>query len=77
MPTTPFNQPPCPDRNGRCACLRFGRELTPQEYQVCPYRCRELTATGTGVKRHQCDFTPERDAITFGFPGNSSRQRYA
>ena len=77
MPVTPQNQPPCPDHSGRCLCQRLGRELTSEEYKLCPYRCSELPTAAEGKLIHLCDFVSGRDPVAFGFPVDLSRHRYA
>jgi hypothetical protein len=58
----------------RVYCIRNRVAKTPEEHAACPYcfgKSQELI--GGGVRVTFCDFDPDKDDLTFGFPVDSSR----
>ena len=55
-------------------CLRNHTSKEAEEHMSCPYcfgKKREVIEGGE--RKEFCDFDPDNDPITFGFPGDSSR----
>lgn len=55
-------------------CLRNHTGKAAEEHMACPYcfgKKRELIENGE--RKEFCDYDPDQDPITFGFPEGSSR----
>jgi len=57
-------------------CVRNGTDKPCDEHLACPYcfgKSRDVIEAGD--RRRFCDYDPERDSVSFGFPAESSRHR--
>ncbi|MGC4113738.1 MAG: hypothetical protein QM765_03570 [Myxococcales bacterium] len=55
-------------------CVRNQVDKTAPEHLTCPY-CfgKKSEQVENGERKEFCDFDPEKDPTSFGFPENSSR----
>jgi len=58
----------------RVFCVRNKCEKTPDEHLGCPY-CfgKKRQVVEKGDRQEFCDFDPEKDPTSFGFPEGTSR----
>lgn len=63
-----------PIPESRVFCRRVQRELPVHEHQGCPY-CHAEQQVDTAVHAKFCNFDPEQDPVSFGFPDDSDRMR--
>ncbi len=65
-----------PDREAapkRVFCIRNQCEKSPDEHLGCPYCFGKKKAVESGERCEFCDFDPEKDPTSFGFPEGASR----
>ena len=55
-------------------CRRTQRDLPVHEHQDCPY-CHRAEDVDTGVHGKFCNFDPEKDPVSFGFPDETTRRQ--
>ena len=69
------------DRHGGAArlkalhCPRTARQLEVREHEACPYCHGDDALIRRGHREEFCNFRPGVDAVGFGFPGGTSRDR--
>jgi hypothetical protein len=56
-------------------CHRTGREFDLAEHQKCPYCYGQREDIASGDHEKFCDYKPGVDPVSFGFPGDSSRNQ--
>lgn len=65
---------PTPDK-GLTRCRRTGQDFSSEEHQRCPYCFGSEAKIETGNHDDFCDYDPNKDPISFGFPDNGSHYR--
>jgi hypothetical protein len=56
------------DSEKRVECRRVNKSVTPEEHQQCPYCFGTVTEVCSGRHETFCDYDPEKDPVSFGFP---------
>lgn len=57
----------------RLLCRRTGEQVALQEHASCPYCFGRLADIEKGRHEAFCDYRPDEDAVSFGFPSGASR----
>ncbi|MCB9915548.1 MAG: hypothetical protein H6828_10425 [Planctomycetes bacterium] len=57
-------------------CRRTGQEYDCREHERCPYCFGSRGDVARGKHEEFCDFDPERDPVSFGFPPHSDREQH-
>jgi hypothetical protein len=57
-------------------CIRNQVEKQAEEHLTCPY-CfgKKLEIVENGLRREFCDYDPEKDPTSFGFPEGTTRNQ--
>ncbi len=56
-------------------CRRTGESYDPDEHRRCPYCYGSLREVSDGDHGTFCDYDPEKDPISFGFPPDGTRHQ--
>lgn len=56
-------------------CPRTARQLEVREHEECPYCHGDGALIRRGYRAEFCNFRPGVDAVRFGFPAGTSRDR--
>lgn len=57
-------------------CKRTGESFDPKIHLRCPYCFGGEAEVRSGEREGFCDFNPEKDPVSFGFPRDSSRAQH-
>lgn len=66
-----------PTAKGPVHCRRLDRVLPVGEHAECPYCFGKSAQIQTGEHGNFCDFKPEEDPISFGFPETHGHYRWS
>ena len=56
-------------------CRRTGESYDADEHRRCPYCYGSLADVADGDHETFCDYDPEKDPISFGFPPDGTRHQ--
>ena len=60
----------------RVSCRRTGETFDPEAHGRCPYCFGSKSDIRPGNHKDFCDYDPEKDPVSFGFPSDSARAQH-